>query len=191
MRGTRGLWAKKFLSKSPFKADAVTEKISDVTDKVANLKDKATNVKDKMANVTDKVASTKDKVANVKEAIPKLSAREIRGAYDKGSLASVKVGPSGEKTYEMTKDLPEITLTDKHVSETNRQKARLDTLHKENPLIESIHGSTDAAAGTIAEAASLHPALSLGKLHKPLKVVDKLKKGYKARKLFKKQRGIG
>ena len=189
MRGTRGLWAKKFLSKSPFKADAVTEKISDVTDKVANLKDKATNVKDKMANVTDKVASTK--VANVKEAIPKLSAREIRGAYDKGALASFKVGPSGEKTYEMTKDLPEITLTDKHVSESNRQKARLDTLHKENPLIESIHGSTDAAAGTIAEAASLHPALSLGKLHKPLKVVDKLKKGYKARKLFKKQRGIG
>ena len=40
-------------------------------------------------------------VVAVKEAIPKLSAREIRGAYDKGSLASVKVDPSGEKTYEM------------------------------------------------------------------------------------------
>ena len=184
MKGTRGLWAKKFLSKSPFKTDAVTEKISDVKDKVADIKDKATNVKDKVANVTDKVT-------NVKEAVPKLSARDIRGAYDEGSLANVKVDPSGEKIYEMTRDLPEITLTDKHVSESNRQKARLDTLHKENPLIESIHGASSRAAGTIAEAASFHPALSLGKLHKPLKVVDKLKKGYKARKLFKKQRGIG
>ena len=115
-----------------------------------------------------------------------LSPREIHQAYEEGSLADVKIDPeTGEETYEMTRDLPEIKLTDQHVSEANRFKAEQDSIRAENPVIDRIHGNTQEAADTILEAASWHPALSFAKVFKPLKVLDKMNKVKKVNKVRK------
>ena len=115
-----------------------------------------------------------------------LNARELHKAYEEGSLADVRIDPeTGEETYEMTRDLPEIKLTDQHVSEANRFKAEQDSIRAENPIIDSIHGQTEEAADVIKEAASWHPALAFGKILKPLKYIDKLSKVKKLNKVRK------
>lgn len=123
--------------------------------------------------------------APIENEIDQLSSREIRDAYDEGNLATVQIDPeTGEESYTMTRDLPEVSLVDQHISEANRFKAEQDSIRKDNPIIDNIHGNTEEAADVILEAASWHPALAMGKIWKPLKYADKLKKGKKIKGLF-------
>ena len=102
MKGTRGLWAKKFLSKSPFKTDAVTEKISNVKDKVDNVK----NISEELKAKKDLLKIPKRGDSPIVDTAkgPKILSDKQRGKRDE-TLVQQRIR---EKDYTSGKKYPEL-----------------------------------------------------------------------------------
>ena len=120
----RGSWSRKFLSKSPFKAegavDAVTDKISGVKDKVASV----ANVKDKLSSVRDSKVGEKLKSKVTGKVIGKGVGKTLKqaGAKRAASLVpGVGVALAGRDAY---KFLDKHQVGQKSVSNIGRSSGR-------------------------------------------------------------------
>ena len=117
--------------------------------------------------------------------------KNYRKHYAEGTLTREYTDPiTGEPIHKYSwGDLPEITLTDQHVSEANRRDAKIKQMHEKNPVIAGVHDAQSKAANTIFDVATgavtLHPAIGTAVagfakgtpyLYKGIKAADKMKK---------------